>query len=119
MADNITISRGTGGEVFWPLFDEAGAPVADFTGWTAKIQVRDYFGIEEDDPDTEENESNLLHDFSYRFEDNGIYITYTEEETMAWDFLRAVGDFKVWANGVPKSSPRRFYLWVRQTATAV
>lgn len=118
MADNITISRGTGGRVHWPLYNEAGDPVTDFTGWTAKSQVRTHFSVVVDDPDTEEIESNLLHEFTYEFADNGIYLTYTETETNAWDFLFGCGDFKIWADGVPQTSPRRYYLWVRQSATA-
>lgn len=117
MADNVTISRGTGGEVHWPLFDAAGAPITDFTGWTAKSQARTYFGEELDDPDTTEIESNLLHEFAYRFADSGIYLTYTSTETQAWTFLRGVGDIKVFKSGVQAQRPIRFYLWVSQTAT--
>lgn len=117
MADNITVSRGTGDEVHWPLFDDAGAPITDFTGWTAKSQVRTYFGVVTDDPDTEEVESNLLHEFDYRFDDEGIYLVYTAAETQAWEFLRGVGDIKVFKSGVQAQRPIRFYLWVSQTAT--
>lgn len=118
MADNITISRGTGDEVHWPLQDAAGVPITDFTGWTAKAQVRTYFGVEADDPATPEIETNLLHEFTYRYADSGIYLTYTAAETQVWGFLRGVGDVKVFKDGVQAQRPIRFYLWVSQTATA-
>lgn len=117
MADNVTISRGTGGEVHWPLFDAAGVPITDFTGWTASAQLRTYFGVEVDDPATAEVESNLLHEFTYRFADSGIYLTYTAAETQAWEFLRGVGDIKVTKSGSQPARPVRFYVWVAQHAS--
>ena len=103
--------------MFWPVVDESGNPVSDFTGWTARCQVRTHFDIVEDDPETTENESNLLHEFAYTFGDNGVYLEYTEAETAAWDFLRGCADIKFWQTGVPTSRPIKFYLWVSQAAT--
>lgn len=122
---DVTIVKGTGDKVHIPLFDAAGVAITDFTGWTAKAQVRSFRGVVIDDPLTVDvNESNLLHTWdtaigtaSAEFADKGLYLKWSVAETVAWSWRRGVFDVRVVKPGEAAARPVVGFVWVRPQTT--
>lgn len=105
-----TIVRGTSGSASWELFDDAGNPIVDFTGWSVTATVSLYTGA-----------PTALHTFSLtdgnaRLENGRVYLDWSAAESDGFDWRLAPCQILV-SDGTNASVPIK--VWLRVTPRAV